>query len=74
MNNSSAQGQLFYQNITSPQQAYAVYAVQNCDGPEGVNGQYAVVPGKNNQSGSAAISNDMVYVQTTNPNGCHSLH
>jgi hypothetical protein len=80
MNNSSAEGQLFYQNITNPTQPYAVYAVQNCDGPEGVNGQYAVVPGWVAQQcspgqycGRTAISYDMAY-SPNNLNGCHSLH
>jgi hypothetical protein len=80
MNNSSAQGQLFYQNITNPSQPYAVYAVQNCDGPEGVNGQNAVVPGwvaqqctPGQNCGFAAISYDMAWDKTKNPNGCHKI-
>jgi hypothetical protein len=69
MNNSSAQGQLFYQQVAlTPPPNFAVYAVQNCDGAEGVNGQYAVVPGSTQQCspgqycGRTAIRNDM-----TNP-------
>jgi len=37
-NNSAAQGQLFYQNFTSPSQAlnYSVYRVDGCGGSESI--------------------------------------
>ena len=63
MNNSSAEGQLFYQQVAlMPPPNFAVYAVQNCDGSEGVNGSNTIVPGYpglSNPHGFAAISYDM---------------
>jgi hypothetical protein len=63
-NNSSSQGEIFYERITSgnitPQAHYAVYAVQNCTGSEGVDGQYATVPALNNLDGTDAIQQDMM--------------
>jgi len=71
-NNSSPQGQLFYQNIlsTSAPPHFAVYAVDNCSNAEGVGG--GTVPGfypqdfggtqsgGGNAGGFAAITDDMV--------------
>ncbi len=63
-NNSSSQGEIFYERITSgsitPQAHYAIYAVQNCDGSEGVNGTNATVPALNNLDGTDAIQQDMM--------------
>lgn len=60
-NNSSPQGQLFYQNFTSTSQfaSLNIYPVDGCGGPEGVpagNVSYL----QNDPSGQAAIENDMV--------------
>jgi hypothetical protein len=54
-NNSAAQGQLYYQNLTSSKN---VYRVDNCDGPEGVD--QGTVPGVHNETGIDAISNEMI--------------
>ncbi|HEV3307350.1 MAG TPA: hypothetical protein VGZ91_13005 [Candidatus Sulfotelmatobacter sp.] len=71
-NNSSPQGQLFYQNIlsTSPPPHFAVYAVDNCSNAEGVGGgtvpgfypQYfgGTQSGGGNAGGMTAITDDMV--------------
>ena len=64
-NNTSPQGQIFYAAITAggitPPQNYAVYAVDQCDGPEGVADKtYTVVPGAGNQVGRTAIEQDMI--------------
>jgi hypothetical protein len=54
-NNSAAQGQLFYQNVTSSK---SVYRVDNCQGTEGV--EQGSVPEFDGESGLQAIINDMV--------------
>lgn len=61
-NNSAAQGQLFYQNVTS---AKSVYRVDNCQGTEGV--EQGTVPEFNGESGLQAIISDMV-------SQCHVPH
>ncbi|MGH9431121.1 MAG: hypothetical protein ACRD3T_06225 [Terriglobia bacterium] len=63
MNNSSPQGQLFYEKIVTNSNL-SVYAVQFCNGPEGVDG--GTVPALNGEGGYDAILNDM----TTMPNQC----
>jgi hypothetical protein len=62
-NNSSPQGQLFYENIgqNNAPPHYAVYAVDGCVNAEGVGG--GTVPGYSpdpNQFGTTAIAEDMV--------------
>jgi hypothetical protein len=67
MNNSSMQGELFYQMITSSSQIgkfYQINAVQTCDTAEGVAGAHAVAPG--GVSGYTAIKLDML----DGTNGC----
>jgi len=64
-NNSSSQGQIYYAKLTSdpnnlPQSHYAIYAVQNCDGAEEVNGPDATVAALGGISGTSAIENDMI--------------
>ena len=54
-NNSAAEGQLYYANVTSPK---SVYRVDNCMGTEGV--EQGTVPAKPNMSGLQAIIADMV--------------
>jgi hypothetical protein len=54
-NNSAAQGQLYYQNVTSSK---TVYRVDGCLSTEGVDS--GTVPGQNNQSGLQSIIGDMV--------------
>jgi len=54
-NNSAAQGQLFYQNVTTP---ISVYRVDACKGTEGV--EAGTVPQLKNEAGLTAIINDMV--------------
>jgi hypothetical protein len=61
MNNSSTQGELFYQMITSSSQIggfYQINAVQTCDNAEGITGHDAVAPG--GVSGYTAIKLDML--------------
>lgn len=53
-NNSAAQGQLYYENVTSPK---SVYRVDGCMGTEGV--EQGTVPGLGNKSGLLAIIADM---------------
>lgn len=54
-NNSAAEGQLFYQNVTTP---VSVYRVDSCNGLEGVD--EGTVPQLNNETGFQAIVTDMV--------------
>jgi hypothetical protein len=54
-NNSAAQGQLFYQNVTTP---VSVYRVDACSGTEGVDS--GTVPQLNDEAGLQAIIADMV--------------
>ena len=54
-NNSAAQGQLFYQNVTTQK---SVYRVDNCEGTEGV--EQGTVPALKDESGLQAIIADMV--------------
>jgi hypothetical protein len=54
-NNSAAQGQLYYQNVTTPK---TVYRVDNCQSTEGV--EQGTVPQLKNESGLQAIIADMV--------------
>jgi hypothetical protein len=62
-NNSSPQGELFYAQITSSNspQHYAVYSVDDCDGPEGSISNGSSVPGYKipGSSGYQAITYDM---------------
>jgi hypothetical protein len=63
-NNSSSQGEIFYEKLTSdgiaPVAPYAIYAVQSCNGSEGVDGPNTTVPALNNLDGSDAIEQDMM--------------
>lgn len=69
-NNAASQGEIYYAKLTSdpsnlPQASYNIYAVQNCDGPEGVSAGSAssanpTVAALNNESGTTAIENDML--------------
>jgi hypothetical protein len=54
-NNSAAQGQLYYQNVTTPK---TVYRVDNCQSTEGV--EQGTVPQLSNEPGLQAIISDMV--------------
>ena len=54
-NNSAAEGQLFYENVTTP---ISVYRVDNCEGSEGV--EQGTVPQLNDEAGIDAIIADMV--------------
>ncbi len=81
-NNSSPQGQLFYQNIlsTSPPPHFAVYAVDSCGNAEGVGS--GTVPGfypqdfggsqsgGGNAGGFAAITDDMIGLPPNIPAQC----
>jgi hypothetical protein len=63
-NNSTSQAQIYYAKLTSggnqPVASYNIYAVQNCDGPEGVSGTDPTVAALNNLNGTTAIENDML--------------
>jgi hypothetical protein len=64
-NNSSSQAQIYYSKLTSdpnnlPQSSYNIYAVQNCDTPEGVSGPDPTVAALGNLNGTTAIENDML--------------
>ncbi|MGA8763774.1 MAG: hypothetical protein WB562_12985 [Candidatus Sulfotelmatobacter sp.] len=54
-NNSAAEGQVFYQNVTTPT---SVYRVDNCAGPEGV--EDGNVPQLNHEAGLQAIITEML--------------
>jgi hypothetical protein len=54
-NNSAAEGQLYYQNVTSSK---SVYRVNNCEGTEGV--ERGTVPELNDQLGLQAIAGSMI--------------
>jgi hypothetical protein len=63
-NNSSSQAEIYYAKLTSdpnnlPKAAYNIYAVQNCDGPEGVDSPNSTVPALGTD-GRDAIEQDMV--------------
>jgi hypothetical protein len=64
-NNATSQAQIYYAKLTSdssnlPKAAYNIYAVQNCNGPEGVSSTSTNVPALNNIDGQTAIEQDMV--------------
>lgn len=64
-NNSTSQAQIYYAKLTSdpsnlPKAPYNVYAVQNCNGPEGVTSTSTAVPALNNLDGMDAVEQDMV--------------
>ncbi len=59
-NNSSPQGELFYAKIGQSNLSYNVYAVDQCDGPEGSASKSSIVPGDSNLSGFNGITTDMV--------------
>ncbi|MFZ0773046.1 MAG: hypothetical protein WCA49_22470 [Candidatus Sulfotelmatobacter sp.] len=63
-NNAASQGEIYYAKLTSgnnlPQSSYNIYAVQNCDGPEGVSGTDPTVAALGNESGTVAIEKDMI--------------
>src|SRR5579872_131208 len=61
-NNASSQAQFYYAKVASnnPQAAYNVYAVENCNGPEGATDLNSSVPALNNLDGRDAVQHDMV--------------
>jgi hypothetical protein len=64
-NNATSQAQIYYAKLTSdssnlPKAPYNIYAVQNCNGPEGVSSATTNVPALNNIDGQTAIEQDMV--------------
>jgi hypothetical protein len=67
-NNSTSQGEIYYAKLTSggnlPLASYNIYAVQNCDGPEGVSGTdptvAAITVNGVPENGTVAIENDML--------------
>ena len=68
-NNSTSQAEIYYAKLTSdsnnlPQSSYNIYAVQNCDGPEGVAGTdptvAAITVNGIPENGTIAIENDML--------------
>jgi hypothetical protein len=56
-NNSTSQAEIYYNKVTSP---YKIYAVQNCDGPEGVAGMDPTVAALGGTNGTTAIESDML--------------
>ncbi len=60
-NNTAAQGQFFYENVTTP---VSVYRVDACEGPEGVG--EGTVPELGQQTGVQAIASDMIAHCTAN--------
>jgi hypothetical protein len=77
-NNSSPQGQIFYQNIPYLTPNFSVYAVDACSNAEGVGAGY--VPGYQplvfggNVTGITAITDDMVGLPPTIPAMCVRRH
>jgi hypothetical protein len=64
-NNAASQAEIYYAKLTSdpnnlPKASYNIYAVQNCDGPEGVAGADPVVAALGNLNGTTAIEQDML--------------
>lgn len=57
-NNSAAEGQFFYEKITSAAQPFSVNRIDKCQGAEGVTGGF--VPPNDQETGFTAISNDML--------------
>jgi len=70
MNNSTAQGQFFYEQVGATSTSLTVYAVQNCNGPEGVD--VGTVPALSNgtETGYNATLADM----SSGTNACHKTH
>ena len=65
MNNTSAQGYLFYQQVSTGLQNYTVNAIYSCQGPEGVAGGNTKADLSGN-TGLKAVENDM----TDSVKGC----
>lgn len=64
-NNSTSQAEIYYAKLTSdptnlPKAPYNIYAVANCDGPEGVTSLNSQVQALNNLDGLDAIQQDML--------------
>jgi hypothetical protein len=64
-NNSTSQAQFYYAKLTGdpsnlPAAPFNVYAVQNCNGPEGVTSTSTNVPALNNIDGQTAVEQDMM--------------
>jgi hypothetical protein len=58
-NNSSAEGQIFYQQVNTEGAPFAVYRIDKCNGNEGVGN--GVLPSPNEHiTGNAAIAQDMI--------------
>jgi hypothetical protein len=64
-NNSTEQGELFYQQVGATSTSLNVYAVQGCQGAEGVD--HGTVPALANANGLTATETDMI-------NACHKIH
>lgn len=58
-NNSAAEGQYFYVNITGAVEPFKVYRIDKCSGQEGVASGFLPPPNQT-ESGFTAIDNDMV--------------
>ncbi|HEV3305783.1 MAG TPA: hypothetical protein VGZ91_05035 [Candidatus Sulfotelmatobacter sp.] len=74
MNNSSPQGQLFFQNFSSSliPKGLTVNAVTNCAGHEGVVSMYSVPPSNyTSMNGQQAVIFDMT---TDSSNACFNRH
>jgi hypothetical protein len=58
-NNSSAEGQIFYQQVYSERAPFAVYRINQCNGDEGV-GDGVLPPPNEHITGNQAIAQDMI--------------
>lgn len=70
-NNSTSQGEIFYQQVGPTGSPLKVYAVQNCNGSEGVDP--GTVPALSNESTHTAVVDDMT-MGTLNGNACVKTH
>jgi hypothetical protein len=64
-NNSAAQGQIFYNQITKPAAPFQVFRIDQCDGAEGISEGFLPPPGR--EPADDAITNDMI-------NNCRLRH
>jgi len=64
-NNSSPQGEFFYQQVGATSTQLKVYAVQNCEGSEGVD--HGTIPALADVAGHGEMVSDMT-------NACHKTH
>lgn len=70
-NNSTPQGEIFYEQVGPTGSPLKVYAVQNCNGSEGVDP--GTVPALSNESTHTAVVDDMT-LGTLNGNACVKTH